>query len=178
MGAEKVAHAIKIAWSASASSTLEIVRNGLAGCSGWSRWWKSRLRRAGWLTDRLQSDAVPGLFDGGFWKGSRIRCASGLTEEIPYFKRQERLTFARCGVTDPLSLSDYMAHGGFAGWSGRSTMTPAAIVEEVIDSGLRGRGGAGFPTGIKWRTVLQRRPSRNISSAMRTKATAVLMRIA
>ncbi|MGE0688849.1 MAG: NADH-quinone oxidoreductase subunit F, partial [Dehalococcoidia bacterium] len=68
---------------------------------------------------------------------------------------QERLTFARCGVIDPLSIDDYEAHGGFAGLRRALGMTPEAIVEEVTTSGLRGRGGAGFPTGIKWRTVLQ-----------------------
>ena len=78
----------------------------------------------------------------------------GLTEEIPYLKSQERLTFARCGVIDPLSIEDYVAHGGFAGLRRALEMEPAAIVEEVVASGLRGRGGAGFPTGIKWRTVL------------------------
>jgi formate dehydrogenase iron-sulfur subunit len=78
-----------------------------------------------------------------------------LTEEIPYLKNQERLTFARCGVIDPLSIPDYEAHGGFRGLKRALELEPAAIVEEVTASGLRGRGGAGFPTGIKWRTVLQ-----------------------
>ena len=80
----------------------------------------------------------------------------GPTEEIPYLKKQERLTFARCGITDPLSLSDYVSHGGYRGLETALTMTPEAIVEEVTNSGLRGRGGAGFPTGIKWSTVLKR----------------------
>jgi formate dehydrogenase iron-sulfur subunit len=78
----------------------------------------------------------------------------GLTEEIAYLKNQERLTFARCGVIDPLSIEDYVANGGFAGLQKALAMEPADIVEEVVSSGLRGRGGAGFPTGIKWRTVL------------------------
>src|SRR5205823_1798955 len=69
--------------------------------------------------------------------------------------RQERLTFARCGVIDPLSVADYRAHAGFRGLTRALTMAPEAVVQEVIDSGLRGRGGAGFPTGIKWRTVAQ-----------------------
>ena len=103
----------------------------------------------------------------------------GLTENIPYLKRQERLTFARCGIIDPLSLSDYVSHGGYRGLERALSLTPEAIVEEVANSGLRGRGGAGFPTGIKWRTVLQNvAATRNTSSATRTKATAALMRIA
>ncbi len=77
----------------------------------------------------------------------------GAVEEIPFFKKQTRLIFARCGVTDPLSLSDYEKHGGLAGLNKTLVMNSAAICEEVMQSGLRGRGGAGFPAGIKWRTV-------------------------
>ncbi|MBT9383081.1 formate dehydrogenase [Pseudooceanicola sp. CBS1P-1] len=77
----------------------------------------------------------------------------GPTEAIPFFARQTRLTFARCGVIDPLSLSDYAAQGGLAGLRRALGMTAEAIVDEVKLSGLRGRGGAGFPTGIKWDTV-------------------------
>ncbi|MGN6470744.1 MAG: complex I 51 kDa subunit family protein, partial [Rhizobiaceae bacterium] len=78
----------------------------------------------------------------------------GDPEKIPYLARQTRLTFARVGITDPLSLADYKAHGGLAGLEKALKMTPAEIVQQVTDSGLRGRGGAGFPTGIKWKTVL------------------------
>ena len=99
-------------------------------------------------------DAVPGLLDAGFLEGKPHKSCLGLTEEIPFLKRQERLTFARCGITDPLSLSDYVSHGGYRGLEKALKLTPQAIVEEVTNSGLRGRGGAGFPTGIKWRTVL------------------------
>jgi len=80
--------------------------------------------------------------------------ALGLTDEIPYLKKQERLTFARVGVTDPLSLADYTAHGGFAGLRAALALTPGEIVAAVTESGLRGRGGAAFPAGIKWQTVL------------------------
>jgi formate dehydrogenase iron-sulfur subunit len=99
-------------------------------------------------------DAVPGLLDAGMLEGKPHALCLGRTEEIPFLKNQERLTFARCGITDPLSLSDYMSHGGYRGLERAVGMSPAAIVDEVTNSGLRGRGGAGFPTGIKWRTVL------------------------
>ncbi|WP_407180469.1 formate dehydrogenase beta subunit [Bradyrhizobium sp. STM 3562] len=79
----------------------------------------------------------------------------GLAEEIPWLKRQTRLTFARCGIIDPRSLEDYRAHDGYKGLQRALTLTPEAIIAEVTASGLRGRGGAGFPTGIKWKTVAQ-----------------------
>ncbi|TAL04415.1 MAG: NADH-quinone oxidoreductase subunit NuoF [Rhodospirillaceae bacterium] len=79
--------------------------------------------------------------------------ALGPIDETPYLKRQTRLTFARCGVINPLSLDDYRAHGGFTGLENAQSLVPERIVEAVVESGLRGRGGAGFPTGIKWRTV-------------------------
>ena len=80
--------------------------------------------------------------------------AQGPTEEIPYLKRQQRLTFARVGITDPRSLEDYLAHEGYRGLRAALALTPAQIVEQVTASGLRGRGGAAFPAGIKWKTVL------------------------
>lgn len=78
----------------------------------------------------------------------------GWVEKIPYLAKQERLTFARMGITQPLSLSDYEAHGGWVGLRQALALTPEAIVQQVTDSGLRGRGGAAFPAGIKWKTVL------------------------
>jgi formate dehydrogenase iron-sulfur subunit len=96
---------------------------------------------------------VKGLFVSGFHEGKTHKLGHGLVDEIPYLKNQERLTFARAGITDPLSLEDYLAHGGFAGLKNALSMDGAAIVKEVTDSGLRGRGGAAFPTGIKWKTV-------------------------
>src|SRR5690606_32737314 len=98
---------------------------------------------------------VPALFDAGWLRGGAHALCQGLTDEIPYLKRQERLTFARVGVTDPLSLQDYADHGGLQGLRNALDMPAEAIVQAVIDSGLRGRGGAAFPTGLKWRTVLQ-----------------------
>ena len=81
--------------------------------------------------------------------------ALGPVEELDWLTRQTRLTFARVGVIDPLSLSDYEAHGGLSGLRRALDMTGEEIVGEVTASGLRGRGGAGFPTGIKWKTVLE-----------------------
>jgi len=77
----------------------------------------------------------------------------GVTEALPYFAKQRRITFARVGLTDPLSLDDYAAHGGWAGLDKALATAPAAVVGEVIESGLRGRGGAAFPAGVKWKTV-------------------------
>ena len=96
---------------------------------------------------------VAELFSAGFLEGKSHKLGHGLTDEIPYFKNQERLTFARCGITDPLSIEDYRKHGGFEGLAKALEMKPIDIVTEVTTSGLRGRGGAGFPTGIKWKTV-------------------------
>ncbi|MGN6581744.1 MAG: formate dehydrogenase beta subunit [Bordetella sp.] len=102
----------------------------------------------------VQPDDVPGLFDAGWLQGGAHALCHGQTEDIPYLKNQERLTFARVGITDPLSLDDYTSHGGLEGMRRAIAMTSAQIVDEVLNSGLRGRGGAAFPTGIKWKTVL------------------------
>jgi formate dehydrogenase iron-sulfur subunit len=96
---------------------------------------------------------VPGLFDATFLTGGHHALALGATEELPYFKSQQRLTFERVGVTDPVSVADYVAHGGYQGLRKALSMQSAQIVQAVTDSGLRGRGGAAFPTGIKWKTV-------------------------
>ncbi len=73
----------------------------------------------------VSADSVPGLFDAGFLEGKAHPLCLGLTEEIPFLKKQERLTFARCGITDPLSLSDYMSHGGYRGLEKAIKLTPA-----------------------------------------------------
>jgi formate dehydrogenase iron-sulfur subunit len=98
---------------------------------------------------------VASLFEGAFEKGSPHRLNLGLTEDIPYLKNQERLTFARAGLADPLDLEAYISNGGFEGLKKAITLAPSVVVAEVLESGLRGRGGAGFPAGIKWKTVLE-----------------------
>ena len=133
---------------------IELVRNGSRGM-----YWLEPLVEV--LTDKgriaygpVQARDVPSLFDAGFTDGQTHPLYLGLTEEIDYFKKQQRLTFARIGKTDPLSLADYINQDGYRGLKNAIAMTSAEIVKAVTDSGLRGRGGAAFPTGIKWNTVL------------------------
>ncbi|HVV96016.1 MAG TPA: NADH-quinone oxidoreductase subunit NuoF [Rhodanobacteraceae bacterium] len=153
LGAEATARAIE-AEAKRRGIDATIVRNGSRGMF--------------WLEPLVEIDApagrvgygpitpadVPALFDAGFERGNVHGLRVGPVEMIPYFERQERLTFARVGVTDPVSVEDYRAHGGFRGLDNALAMAPADIVKAVTDSGLRGRGGAAFPTGIKWKTVL------------------------
>ncbi|MEE8258847.1 MAG: NADH-ubiquinone oxidoreductase-F iron-sulfur binding region domain-containing protein [Sphingomonadales bacterium] len=96
---------------------------------------------------------VASLFKGGFVNGGKHPLAMGPTEEIDYLKRQTRLAFAQCGLDNPLDLEAFEVRGGFAGLKKALAMSTEEIIDEVAASGLRGRGGAGFPTGIKWRTV-------------------------
>lgn len=152
VGADAVARAIS-AEAAKQNKPVQIVRNGSRGML-----WLEPLVEVETPTGRVAYGPVtprdvPDLFSAGFLDGAGHKLGHGLTEEIPYFKNQERLTFARCGVTDPLSIEDYRAHGGFEGLTKALAMKPIDIVTEVTTSGLRGRGGAGFPTGIKWKTV-------------------------
>lgn len=153
MGAEAVARAIATE-AVSRGHALMLVRNGSRGL-----YWLEPLVEVETATGRIAygpvaAADVPGLFDAGFLAGGSHPLAHGPTEAIPYLARQERLTFARVGITDPVSLADYEAHEGWRGLRRALNMAPAAIVEEVVTSGLRGRGGAAFPAGIKWRTVL------------------------
>ncbi len=152
MGADAVAKAIA-AEAKKRNAKVEIVRNGSRGML-----WLEPLVEVETAEGRVaygpvKPADVPGLFKAKFLNGEKHKLSHGLTDEIPYFKNQERLTFARCGITDPLSIEDYRAHGGFNGLTNALTMAPLDIVTEVTTSGLRGRGGAGFPTGIKWKTV-------------------------
>ena len=136
---------------------IELVRNGSRGL-----FWLEPLVEVETEAGRVAygpvtPDRVAGLFEAGLAQGKPHALNLGLTEEIPYFKNQERLTFARVGITDPRSLKDYLDHGGYRGLKAALSLEPAAIVAMVTDSGLRGRGGAAFPAGIKWKTVLATR---------------------
>jgi formate dehydrogenase iron-sulfur subunit len=96
---------------------------------------------------------VEGLVAAGILEGAPHTLRVGRPEDLPFFRPQTRLTFARCGIIDPLSLDDYRAHRGLAGLETALRLAPEAIVERIRRSGLRGRGGAGFPAGVKWETV-------------------------
>ncbi|HEX5431501.1 MAG TPA: NADH-quinone oxidoreductase subunit L, partial [Bryobacteraceae bacterium] len=132
----------------------QIVRNGSRGLFWLEPLVEVETPRGRIAYGPVTAESVAGLLDAGLLEGKTHALCLGPTEEIPYLKKQERLTFARCGIVDPLSLSDYIRHGGYRGLERALGMKPQAIVDEVANSGLRGRGGAGFPTGIKWRTVL------------------------
>ncbi|MBL8729823.1 MAG: NADH-quinone oxidoreductase subunit NuoF [Planctomycetes bacterium] len=153
VGAEAVAEAI-VAGARAGGHDVQVVRNGSRGML-----WLEPLVEVATANGRIAYGPVApgdveGLFAAGFLRGGDHALCHGPTDKIPYFAQQTRLTFARVGVTDPLSLEHYRAHGGLVGLQRAITMAPAAIVDEVVQSGLRGRGGAGFPAGIKWRTVL------------------------
>jgi formate dehydrogenase iron-sulfur subunit len=153
VGAEEVAAAMRIA-AARHKVAVEVVRPGSRGL-----YWLEPMVEVDTPMGRIAYGPVaPGDTDSLFAAllGSGAHpLRLGPTEEIPWLKRQTRLTFARCGVVDPRSLDDYRAHGGYMGLARTLSLGPEATVEEVVQSGLRGRGGAGFPTGIKWRTVAQ-----------------------
>ncbi|TCT08207.1 formate dehydrogenase beta subunit [Aquabacter spiritensis] len=151
-GADRVARTLADALAARGVQ-IDIVRNGSRGL-----FWLEPLLEVETPAGRVGYGPVTpadidGLLAAGLLDGQAHPLCVGLVEEIPYLKKQTRLTFARCGIIDPLSLDDYTAHDGYKGLAKAVEIGPAAIVEEVFQSGLRGRGGAGFPTGIKWRTV-------------------------
>ena len=153
LGAEKTAKAI-VAEAAKRGVDINLVRNGSRGL-----FWLEPLLEVETSIGRVaygpvKPKDVAGLFDAGFLEGGSHRLSLGLTEEIEYLKKQERLTNARVGITDPVSLKDYLSHDGYRGLQNALKLTPVEIVKQVTDSGLRGRGGAAFPTGIKWNTVL------------------------
>ena len=133
---------------------IRLVRNGSRGLL-----WLEPLVEVATADGRIAYGPVtPGdvasLFDAGFLSGASHALHLGPTGQIVYLKTQQRLTCARIGIIDPVSLDDYQAHEGYVGLRRALEMGPQAIVQQVLDAGLRGRGGAAFPTGVKWKTVL------------------------
>jgi formate dehydrogenase iron-sulfur subunit len=153
LGADRVASAV--ARSAEARGLdIRIVRTGSRGML-----WLEPLVEVATPEGRMAYGPVrPGdvesLFDAGLAEGGAHRLRIGRPEEHPYLARQQRLTFGRCGIVDPVSVEDYRTHGGYRGLEKALAVEPVAVVDAVKASGLRGRGGAGFPTGIKWNTVM------------------------
>jgi formate dehydrogenase iron-sulfur subunit len=153
VGADEVALVLELA-AGKRGTSIEIVRTGSRGLY----WLEPMIEVAtpqgrvafGPVTEADASSVLDAMIADG---PHPLRL--GITDEIPWLKRQTRLTFARCGVIDPRSLEDYLAHGGYKGLERALSLTSDAIVADVTASGLRGRGGAGFPTGIKWKTVAQ-----------------------
>jgi len=154
LGAEAVADTIA-AQAASRGLDVRIVRNGSRGLYWLEPLVEVETGRGRIAYGPISAADVPSLFAANFLDGGTQRLALGVTDEIPYLKSQERLTFERVGLIDPLSLDGYLEHGGYRGLERALSMSGDRIVEEVTASGLRGRGGAGFPAGIKWKTTLQ-----------------------
>ena len=147
VGAEAVARLL------AATPGVELVRTGSRGLY-WLEPMVEVETPAGRIAYGPVAEAdVPELLAAGLLQGGAHHLRLGRPEAIDFLARQTRLTFARCGIVDPASLDDYRAQGGLLGLARARALGPAGTVEEVVRSGLRGRGGAGFPTGIKWRTV-------------------------
>jgi formate dehydrogenase iron-sulfur subunit len=147
LGANGVAKAL------TAAATVSIVRTGSRGM-----FWLEPMVEVETPAGRIaygpvQPADIPGLLAGGMLEGGAHALRLGRVEDIPFFAAQTRLTFGRCGLTDPLSVDEYRRHGGLKGLARAIEIGPSATIEEITRSGLRGRGGAGFPTGIKWRTA-------------------------
>ncbi len=150
VGADEVAAALAAA-AATRKLDIEIVRTGSRGL-----YWLEPMLEVETPQGRIaygpvEAGDAAALLDAVQGDGAH-KLRLGAPDDIPFLKRQTRLTFARCGVVDPRSLDDYRAHGGYRGLT-KALADPAAIVDQVTQSGLRGRGGAGFPAGIKWKTA-------------------------
>ena len=153
LGSEAVAEAIRTE-AAKAGIEMTLVRTGSRGMI-----WLEPLLEVETPEGRMAYGPMTPADVAGVLAG-KSRKALGRTEDLPWMKGQTRLTFQRVGVIDPLSLADYGAHGGLKGLRRALSMTGTDIVAEVTESGLRGRGGAGFPTGIKWKTVAEAKADR------------------
>ena len=153
LGAHQVAKNVQ-AEAAKRGLDIKVVRNGSHGMF-WLETMVEVVTPKGRVAyGPVMPKDVSSLFDANFINAGAHPLSLGLTDEIEWLKKQERLTFARVGITDPVSVEDYVAHDGYQGLKNALKLSAADIVKEVTDSGLRGRGGAAIPTGIKWNTVL------------------------
>ncbi len=152
VGADEVAAALTQA-AATRGLDIHIIRTGSRGLFWLEPMVEVTTGGARIAYGPVTASDIAGLLDAGLLDGADHPLRLGRPDDIPFLKSQNRLTFARCGVVDPLSVEDYRAHGGYAGLDRALGLDRAAICDEVKTSGLRGRGGAGFPTGIKWNTV-------------------------
>ncbi len=150
VGADDVAAEI-----ARARPDVTVVRNGSRGMAWLEPFVEVETPEGRIGYGPVEAADVAGLLAAGFLAGGPHAKRIGRPEDVPFFAKQTRITFSRCGLTDPVSLADYKAYGGLLGLERALGMSREGIVDEVTKSGLRGRGGAGFPTGIKWRTVMQ-----------------------
>jgi formate dehydrogenase iron-sulfur subunit len=157
LGADATAQAIA-AEAAKRNIDVKIVRNGSRGAFFLEPLIEVDVGGKRIAYGPVATSDVASLFEANFLEGRSHTLHRGPTEEIAFLKNQERLTFARVGVTNPVSLDDYRTHGGYRGLEKAIGLSGAEIVKEVTDSGLRGRGGAAFPAGIKWKTVLDASP--------------------
>jgi formate dehydrogenase iron-sulfur subunit len=153
LGANKVARAL-FAGAERRGLDVTIVRTGSRGL-----FWLEPMVEVGTPEGRVaygpvKVSDVDALLDAGLTTGGEHALRLGDPEKIPFLARQQRLTFHRCGVVDPVLVADYRAHGGYRGLEAALKLDAEGIVAAVRDSGLRGRGGAGFPAGIKWNTVM------------------------
>ena len=153
LGADEVADAIRRE-ARNAKIDIELVRNGSRGAFFLEPMVEADVNGERLAFGPVSPEDVPGLFASGFPLAPGHSLALGPVDGIDWLASQQRLTFVRSGWTDPLSVKNFQAPGGFAGLEKALGMEAQAIVDEVIASGLRGRGGAAFPTGIKWQTVL------------------------
>ncbi|HTU65567.1 MAG TPA: NADH-ubiquinone oxidoreductase-F iron-sulfur binding region domain-containing protein [Steroidobacteraceae bacterium] len=159
LGAEAVARAIDRG-AKERGRDVRVVRTGSRGL-----YWLEPLVEVETVAERIAYGPVtpadvPQLLDAGLLEGGAHALRLGDIAAHPWLASQQRLTGARLGIVDPADLDDYLAHGGYAGLAAALAMAPADIVRAVTESGLRGRGGAAFPTGIKWQTVHDQKTAR------------------
>lgn len=154
LGADTVANSIR-SEAARRGFDVKIVRNGSRGMFSHEPMVEVATTAGRIAYGPVTPADVASLFDSDFLAGREHRLRLGIADEIHWLKSQNRLTFARVGVIDPVSLDDFLEHGGYRGLGRAIAMRPEEVIAEVTQSDLRGRGGAGFPTGIKWKTAAE-----------------------